>query len=159
MGYPELLAKIIPPNNREYRESFSNETIIDGLNSDEQAYIEDALIDMLSHSDDLLIVDTLAYMRSKKSVTALISLLSKKHDNQLAPMIIASAIYSIDHDENMIQIAIDCFKKHKDLYFLISAFGYLKRFNTERTDSLIREFIVHPEYLVSYNAKRVLGTT
>ncbi len=158
MNNPELIDKILPPNNYEHREGFSNHQIIDDLDIVERIYLEDELINMLLDGvDDQLIIETLGYMKSKKSIPVLIDILERKPNSRIAPIVIASAIYNINHDERMIDIAIEDFRKHQRKFDLIWGFCYLKKFKNEKANNVIREYVEHPEFLVSYNAKRALG--
>ena len=63
----------------------------------------------------------------------------------------------------MVDIATNAFRKlddNKDAYYtykLISAFFYLVKFRNQEVNEMIRKYINHKEYLVSYNAKRAVG--
>ncbi len=160
----KLIAEIIPyPANRNNRDGFSNDHIIDKLSSDEKIEVENALIDKLSeHPEDTLIVETLAYMKSIKSIPILMNLL-RNSSNEMSKLIIASSIYEINQDNGMVDIATNAFRKlddNKDAYYtykLISAFFYLVKFRNQEVNEMIRKYINHKEYLVSYNAKRAVG--
>ena len=94
------------PVNPENRDGFNNEPLIDNLTIDERDQVENQLIDKLSiKSADLLIVETLGYMKSKKSYKKLYNLLTQEKDpgNKI---IIASSIYQIDPDEKLIDISL-----------------------------------------------------
>jgi len=69
----KLIDQIIPyPDDYSHRNGFSNEHIIDKLNADEKLEVEKGLIDKITeHPEDLLIVETLAYMKSTRSIPAL----------------------------------------------------------------------------------------
>ncbi|MCO5948123.1 hypothetical protein [Mucilaginibacter flavidus] len=60
----------------------------------------------------------------------------------------------------MINLAISSFKKMDnpaDSYYkykLISGFYYLSKFSAPATNDVIKSYISHKDYLVSYNAKR-----
>ena len=157
MNIKNKLEKIIPPNNFRYRLDFSNEHLIDELNDQEKKEIEKLLIKKLFDSpDDFLIIETLSYMRSENAIPAMrISL--DLCENFLQKIVVAASIYKINHESYMMNIAIDAFEKlYKDID-LIYVFSYLKKFNSEKTDDLIKRYIDNPNFSVSYKAKRVLG--
>jgi hypothetical protein len=56
----------------------------------------------------------------------------------------------------MISIAVDAFKRITNRYSITSAFYYLKKFEDSKVNDLIKEYVNHPDYLVSCNAKRAL---
>jgi hypothetical protein len=58
-----IIKEIIPPDDYQHRNGFCNESYIDKLNDLEKIQVEDELINMFQKSDDLLIADTLAYMK------------------------------------------------------------------------------------------------
>lgn len=157
MSTDELLKQIIPLAKYEYREGFSNHKIVDTLNEIERADIESKLINLLQSSKEVdnLIVDTLAYMKSKNSLVTLKSLI-KKQLPVIETLSIACAIYEIDNDESMIDLAIKNFEKITDNYTIMASFYYLFKFNNDRLDNIIKKFLNHKDYLVSYNAKRFI---
>ncbi len=157
MNNPDLISRIIPPNDYLHREGFANTDLIDKLSTIERKYVEDTLITMLKLSDDLLIVETLAYLKSKKSVPILYKMLFENSSSEISKIVIAAAIYAINIDENMINIVIEHFNTLKSKYSIIPAFNYLKKLNTQKTDDLIRKFTNSSDFLIAYNAKRVLG--
>ena len=154
MSTDELLKQIIPLAKYEYREGFSNHKIVDTLNEIERADIESKLINLLQSSKEVdnLIVDTLAYMKSKNSLVTLKSLI-KKQLPVIETLSIACAIYN---DESMIDLAIKNFEKITDNYTIMASFYYLFKFNNDRLDNIIKKFLNHEDYLVSYNAKRFI---
>ena len=160
----KLIDEIIPyPADYSHRNGFSNTHIIDKLSADEKIEVENALINKLTeHPDDLLIVETLAYLKSTKSIPALRKLLvNSSYD--MEKLIIASSIFEITKDTNLVDIAISAFRQldnKKDAYYvykLTGAFYHLAKFNNPAVIEIIREYFDHKEYLVSYNAKRALG--
>jgi hypothetical protein len=78
-------------------------------------------------------------------------------------LIIASSMFEINQDNDMVDIAIRAFRQldnKKDAYYvykLTSAFYNLAKFNNPAVVEVIKEYVDHKEYLVSYNAKRALG--
>jgi len=163
MDIEKLLSEIIPPNDYEHRNGFSNKSIIDGLSTEEKGVIEEQLIKKLELGDeDLLIVETLSYLKSEKALPLLYELLNKSSDDRVR-IIIAVSIFDINQDDSLVNIAIESFKKIesiKDAYFvfrLLSAFYYLSRFKDERANELIAAYTDHGDFLLSYNAKIALG--
>ena len=154
----KLIDDIIPyPDDREHRDGFSNEQIIDGLIGDEKVQVENLLLDKLqARPNDLLIVETLGYMKSKKSLSRLYSLLDEENE-QGSKIIIASSIYEIEPDEKLIDIALSAGQTLTNWWDLTSIFYYFAKFKNKRTDDFVRQYFNHKDYLVSYNAKRSVG--
>jgi hypothetical protein len=162
MDINKIISEIIPPDDYQYRNGFSNEHLIDKLSNDEKSEVETELITMLQQKPDMLIVETLGYMKSEKSLPVLYELL-KKSSEGMAKLILASSTYRINKDKELVEIAIASFKeieKIKDAYYvyrIIPTFYYLVKFQESKITKLIEEYSKHPEYLISYNAKQVLG--
>ncbi len=156
MNIEEVIAQIIPPNDYQHRNGFSNVQVINRLTKKERELVEKALIYKLIENADMLIVETLGYMRSEKSLQILNNILEKCSDN-MRKIIIAASIFMINRDNTMINISIDAFKHLDNIYQQISAFYYLKTFESAQTDSLIEKYTEHSNYLLSYNAKQALG--
>ena len=156
-----LINEIIPPDDYQHRNGFSNTHIIDKFSNQEKTLVESVLIGMLPDKTDILIVETLAYLQSKKSLPILYALLDK--NSGTSAIIIAASIFQINKDNQMLEIAINAFKdleKLKDAYYvyrLLPMFYYLRKFNNKTTDAIIKEYVTHSEYLLSYNAKQILG--
>lgn len=166
MNIDKLVNEVIPPSDYQHRNGFNNIPIIDELTENEKHLLEKALIQKLQSEAekeiDTLIVDTLAYLKSVKSLPTLKHLLEVCSVIDIK-LIIATAIFEISHDAEMVDIAVSSVKEmdnKKDAYYvymLSSAFYYLAKFKTEKTKELIKEYVSHPEYLISYNAKQALG--
>jgi hypothetical protein len=156
MSIENLLVEIIPPNDYAYRRDFTNHHLIDKLTIDEKILLEDALIKRLNTDRDLLVIKTLAYLKSERSLPALYTILEEETE-AMPKLIIASSIFEINGDEHMVQTCISSFRMVDNKYSIIAAFYYLKKLNNAEADNLIREHTDHPEYPVSYNAKRFLG--
>jgi hypothetical protein len=157
----KLIKEIIPyPADHSHREGFTNEQIIDLLSKEDKDLVEIALIDLLDkNSWDTFIVETLAMMKSVKSLPTLRRLLGKCKQG-FDKLSIATSIYEICHDEDMITIAINEFNRFENkirIYRdenIMSAFYYLSRFDSDKTNDLIGKYLDHKNYLISYNAKR-----
>ena len=104
----------------------------------------------------MLVVETLAYMRSDKSLPALYELLEILKE-EMAKIITATSIFEINQDQKMIEIVKASFKTIKDKFQLITAFRYLVRLHDSEISKLIQEYTTNSDYLISYNAKQVLG--
>ena len=66
-----LLAAIIPPNDYQHRNGFSNQYLLEKLTPDEHQAVGQALLGMLENSDDPLIGETLAHMKAVDALRAL----------------------------------------------------------------------------------------
>lgn len=164
----KTLKEIIPPSDYQHRNGFNNIPLIDKLTGEEKIQLENALINKLIFESDTepdsLIVETLAYLKSQKSVPVLRQLL-EKNLYDITKLVIASSIYEINGDNDMIDIAIDVIKniEHKKgayyVYKLTKAFYYLIKFKNAEINSIIEEYTRHKEYLITSNAKEVLAST
>ncbi len=165
MDIDKLINEVIPPSDYQHRNGFNNIPIIEKLSDSEKDLLENVLIQMLQSEKeteiDTLIVETLAYLKSVKSLPVLKNFI-KVENNSVIKLRIATAIFEINQDIDMVDIAVSSVKQmdnKKDAYYvykLTSAFYYLTEFNTEKTKQLIEEYTSHPEYLISYNAKQAL---
>jgi len=87
----------------------------------------------------------------------------KNNSDTMSKIIVSTSIFAINQDNDMVDIAITSFKNlenTKDSYYvykLITAFYYLIKFNKPEVNEIIKEYLNHKEYLLSYNAKRALG--
>ena len=159
-----LIKKIIPyPADYSHRDGLNIELIIDNLESDEKESVEVALINLLDkHPEDTLIVETLAYLKSVKSIPILYDLL-KKCSKGVRKLKIATSIFQINQDTDLMDIAISETKQMDDkkdpyyIYKLTSAFYSLAKFQNENANNFIESYVTHDEHLISYNAKRALA--
>ena len=165
MNIDELVNEVIPPADYSHRNGFNNIPIIDKLTEDEKQSLEKALIQKLQleaeKEIDTLIVETLAYLKSKQSLPVLYKLLEVSNID-IIKLEIAASIFEINQDVEMINIAINQFKRidsNKDAYHVYAvsgAFYHLAKFKNEKTRQLIKEYVNRPELLISSNAKRAL---
>jgi hypothetical protein len=166
MNIDKLINEVIPPSDYHHRNGFNNIPIINKLTEKEKQILEHALIEkLLLESDrefpDTLIVETLAYLKSEKSLPLLYNLLSK-NTGEAIKLIIATSIFEINQDVKMVDIAVSSVKQmdnKKDAYYIYRlsyAFDYLSKFKNEKTEQLIKKYTSHPEYLIAYNAKQAL---
>ena len=165
MNIDELVNEVIPTADYSHRNGFNNIPIIDKLTEDEKQSLEKALIQKLQleaeKEIDTLIVETLAYLKSKQSLPVLYKLLEVSNID-IIKLEIAASIFEINQDVEMINIAINQFKRidsNKDAYHVYAvsgAFYHLAKFKNEKTRQLIKEYVNRPELLISSNAKRAL---
>jgi hypothetical protein len=165
MNIDKLVDEVIPPGDYQHRNGFNNIPIIDELTVSEKQLLEKALIQKLQSEAgkeiDTLIVETLAYLKSVASLPMLKNLLQVSNDGVIR-LRIATAIFEISQDAEMVDIAVSLVKEmdnKKDAYYvykLSSAFYYILKFKNEKTKQLIKEYASHPEYLISYNAQQAL---
>ena len=166
MDIDRLISEVIPPSDYKHRNGFSNISIIDKLTNSERQNLDTALIEKLSAESekdlDALVVETLGYLKSINSLPTLYDLVTKKSGE--TQLIIASSIFEINQDMTMIDVALIAAKaidNEKDSYYvykLIPSFYYLAKFENAKTNQFIKSYTSHPEYLISYNAKRALGS-
>ena len=157
MNLEELYKKIIPPNNYQDRKDFYNDSIIDSLNEDQKKLIEEMLIEELKLKFDLLVIETLAYLKSKKSINVIENHLKESKDT-FNNIIIAWSLYSLgDKKDKMIDIAYNNFLEVNDNYSKTYLFYYLAKFKSDKIDSLIKSHINDSDFLVSYSAKQALS--
>ena len=153
----QLLKEIIPPDDYQHRNGFSNEHIILSLSEVEKVEVEQNLIEMLKNNGDTLIGETLAIMKSKNSLPTLKNRLELTK-NPSARIIWASYINEIKGgDEEMKNIALNEFENVKEKYTLISTFHYLSSLNDPEIKEKIRTYINHKDYLIAYNARTSIG--
>lgn len=107
MDMEKLIGEIIAPSDYQYRNGFNNIPLVDKLTDNEKRQLEDALIyTLLFETDkeiDTLIVETLVYMKSKKSLPILENLLKSCKD-EMVKLIIATSIFEINPENDMIDI-------------------------------------------------------
>lgn len=153
----KIIDEIIPLNDYLNRYEFNNTHLIDCLTLHEIQLIEPILIQKLKKSpDDTLIVDTLVYIKSKNALPIFYEIIGTLTNN-VKIIIMASSIYKLCQDKEMIGIAIDAFRKISDSFDIITAFYYLVTFNDSIANDLVKTYTENEDVLVSYNAKRALG--
>jgi HEAT repeat protein len=165
MEFEKNIDRIIPPMDYQHRNGFNNIPIIDKLTEDEKKMLEKALIQKLQleaeKEIDTLIIETLSYLKSVSSLPILKKLLEICNDIVIR-LRIATAIFEISQDDEMVDIAVSSVKEmdnKRDAYYiykLTSAFYYLAKFKNEKTNQLIKEYTSDPEYLISSNAREAL---
>lgn len=154
---PDLIQELIPQNNYQSRNGFSNEHIVLSLSEKEKVEVERRLIEMLDETDDDLIGETLAIMNSTDSLPNMRKRLeSAKNPSQ--KIIWANYINEIKGgDQEMKDIALQEMDRVTEKYSLTSIFYYLSRFMDSRINEKIRSFTNDKDYLIAYNARTSLG--
>jgi hypothetical protein len=152
----KLFQEIIPPSDYQHRNGFSNAQIILSLDYDEKMHIERKLINMLESTDDTLIGETLAILKSNNSLPLLKNKLDSTNKADLK-IIWASCIFEISQDDEMKSIALKEFDNVSEKYTRTSIFHYLAIFNDPGIKEKVKNYINHEDYLTAYNARTSLG--
>ncbi len=156
MNIKKLYKRIIPPDNYENRKDFYNEDLIDNLIHKKKVLIENMLIEDLKSKYDLLIIETLAYLKSEKSIQ-LIEKILKKSNEPYDKVIIASSLFSLNYNKDkMIDIAYNNFLEITNDYSKTYLFFYLIKFNDSKTNALIESYTDNKNILLANNSKRAL---
>ena len=159
-----LIGEIIPPADYQHRNGFTNASIIDALNDSEKQAVEKKLINLLTTESNMLIVETLGYMKSQKAVKRLTAMLNEARYAE-DKLILASSIFKITADKSIRDIAFEAscsIDTHYPTvvhyeYTLMSMFYYMAGFQDIRMDNIIRKYVKNKDFLLSYNAKRALN--
>lgn len=156
--------QIIPPPYYEYRHEFNNEPLIDDLNVNEKAELKSYLLTLLERSandinqtaPDDLVLEALVYLDVKNACHTLYKFLENAKLKPLKKLFIASSIYQLISDDNMINVALQAYEeiKQKGWQVLIHSCYYLAKFKSEKTKAALIALTKHKDYLVAYNAKR-----
>ncbi len=162
MNIKDILDKVIPPNNVAGRyKDFNNTHIIDSLKDEERLLLEEALIEKLHTDNDLLIVQTLHYLKSVKSLPAIYSYLNRD-SNPVIKIYVAAIIFEMNKDTDMIRVALEGFsalEANKDAYFkytVINVFQNLEKFKNQEINDRIEKYTADKDFLVSYWAKKAI---
>ncbi len=162
MDIKDILDKVIPPNNVASRwKDFNNTHIVDSLKDDERLLLEEALIEKLHTDNDLLIVQTLHYLKSVKSLPAIYSYLNRDL-NPVGKIYVAAIIFEMSKDTDMIRVALEGFsalEANKDAYFkykVINVFQDLGKFKNQEINDRIEKYTGDKDFLVSYWAKKAI---
>ncbi len=125
MNLEELYRRIIPPDDYQHRKDFHNEEILDRLDEKQKLAIEKMLIRDLMKKCDVLIIESLAYLKSKQSINVIENHLKESKDPH-DKIIIAWCLYSLDKDrEKMVDIAHRSFLLIENNYTKTYLFYYL----------------------------------
>ena len=128
--------------------------LLDNLSSDELKIAETELINALSLRDDWPITGV-GYIKSKDALSKLYELLEGIKKSM--KVTIAHSIFKICGDNKMIDIVLDETPKITNQYELIAILYFLPDFKDERLIKTLDNLRSNKEYLIAYNATRVLG--
>lgn len=128
--------------------------LLDNLSEDELKIAEKELIEALGIRDDWPI-NGLGHIKSKKALPKLYDLLQISEKE--IKVSIAHSIFQISHDKNMIAIVLTEMPKLKHWTEIIHMLYLLPTFKDGKIDKMLNDYREHKEYLVAYNANRVLG--
>jgi len=152
----KLIKEIIPPNNYQNREGFSNKEIIDNLSEGEKGKIESHLLKMVKGTEDWLIGETLIYLNSEKAIPVFEeNLYNAKEFND--KIFWANSIFKMNQDSKMIDFVLEEVQNLEDKSDLHFFFYHLAEFKDERLNEIIRGYQDDDEYLVAYHALQSLG--
>lgn len=152
----KLIKEIIPPNNYQNREHFSNEEIIDNLSDYEKQKVEEHLLNMLRGTEDSLIGKTLIYLNSEKAVPIFKENFANTKEFYLK-LFWANSIHKMDENSGMADLVLNEVRNLEDKSDLHFFFYSLAEFQDERINEIIRGYQDDDEYLVAYHALQSLG--
>jgi len=156
MNIRKLYKKIIPPDNYENRRDFYNEDLIDNLTSEETKLIENMLIKDLISRYDLLLIETLTYLKSTKSIEIIEEKLNEVEE-AFDKIIIACCLYKLERNKSeMVDVAYDNFLLIKNDYAKTSLFYYLVKFNNAKLNKLVELYTNSKNILLAHNSKTAL---
>lgn len=130
--------------------------LIDLLSDEELLVAEKELIERIQLEDTWPIIG-LGYMGSSKALPKLYALLEKSR--HLVRITLAHAIFKINHDPDMKDLVLQETAAIENWSQLIEVIYMLADFKDERSQTLLMHLAEHPDYLVSYHAKKVLKQT
>lgn len=151
--------EIIPPKDYQHRKDFNNEYLIDELSIQEKKEVEELLINDLDSSlgVDLLVIETLAYLKSEKSINIIREKLNDSKESY-DKIIIARCLFNLGEKKDlMIKIAYESFLTIKDDYAKTYLFYILAKFNSEKINNLIKTYTTSTNILLAHNSKMALG--
>jgi hypothetical protein len=128
--------------------------LLDNLTPNELKTAETELIKSACLGDTWRIIG-LGHIKSKNALPTLYFLFDKS--NKGIKVTIAHSIFQICQDAKMIDVVLEEMPKITNQYELIGILYLLPTFHDERVTTLLKAFRDHKEYLVAYNATKVLG--
>jgi len=153
MNISELIEKVIPPNDYQHRNGFSNKPIMDSLDPETKRALEQELIKLLDKETDPLIAETLAYIQSDAAIPALLNALHRISD-PAAKLIFANSIYKMDGNKEAMEIGINSFKAVSNKFAKMSLFYYLATFKSPEVDEILELYSGDKDTLLATNAKK-----
>ena len=128
--------------------------LLDNLTEEERKIAEQELLQAASLTDSWSIMG-LGHLKSHTALPKLYELLSQSKKSQ--KIIIAHTIYLICGDKEMMETALAEFANLTGEYELIDCMNMLLTFKDERAENMLKAYSEHENYLVAYNATRLLG--
>jgi hypothetical protein len=150
----ELIKQIIPPKTRECREGFSNKMLIDQLSEDDRYNIKKELIALLiaSEDTDLLVVETLVYLRCQEALRYFHLMLSK-NPSPITFFGLALAIYQLSNDDNVINIMENKMLGLTEQYQIVTGLNYLAQIRDSRVVQILNRYANSDSTIVAGVAK------
>jgi len=140
----------------DYREAWVREDELLKMTDDEKHVAEEFLMQML---DDRRLgffsLEALTFLETPKVLPILYARMGEDNVRDFLKSVMASFIYRINGDEEMLASAINKLSSLKKPD-IVSALGYLYRINRIEVKNAIAEFVDDPEHSIRYNAKRYL---
>lgn len=156
MNVKKIYKKIIPPDDYEHRRDFYNEDLIDNLTIEKRVMIENMLMEDLKSRHDLLVIETLVYLKSVKSIEIIEKRLVETKE-PFDKIIIAWCLFDLDKDKGrMVEIAYDNFLSITNVYAKTRLFYYLAKFNQPKLNTLLKSYVDNKNFLLANNSKRAL---
>jgi hypothetical protein len=140
--------------NWEQRKDGAPLYLFDSLSPSDREVAEEEMIAALSLNDDWP-VQGLAHIRSRKALPRLKELLGKS--NGKMKIVLAQAIFRISGDPAMPVQVLAALPGIRNTSELIDVLYLLPGFGDEKINGYLQSLLEHPEYLVAYNAARVMG--
>jgi DNA-directed RNA polymerase subunit F len=128
--------------------------LLNKLSTEELKVAEKELINVLSLKDSWPVIG-LGYIKSKDSLSKLYDLLPIATSNM--KVIIAHSVFQISGDKEMLNTVLTEMKNVTNQYEIIDLLYMLPDFNDQKINEMLHGFYEHNEYLVAYNAARILG--
>jgi hypothetical protein len=128
--------------------------LLDNLSAEDKRIAEKELINVASLNDTWPIIG-LGHIKSIDSLPILYKLLSKS--KKQIKITLAHSIFQICGDIEMINHVLTEIPNVTDKFEIIDILYMLPDFRDIRIDKILRDFCDHKEYLIAYNATRVLG--
>lgn len=130
--------------------------LLDQLSDEELLVAEKELIDRIQLEDTWPIIG-LGYIGSSKALPKLYKLVEKSR--QLVRITLAHAIFKINQDPAMKELVLQETGAIENWSQLIEVIYMLADFKDERCQQLLQQLAEHPDFLVSYHAKKILKQT
>ncbi len=127
--------------------------LFDRMTAEERQAAEKELLHVVSLRDNWPVM-ALGYLRSHKAKDVLYELLPGAEGEMKVD--IALALWRIDRDEKLVDIAINASRTVESPFQLINILYSLAQFEVSETAERIEQLLDHEDDLVSYNARQAL---